>query len=368
MARVLAVTRRPNHVLELRRLGFDVQDLRPDAVPTETDVDESVAVLVDVGDLTRTRATLNVVRSYNAEVPAVVLGAPGDDWLDLENDGRTLLVVPPVSFAQVAVALRTLAALPVDRIPISTDLEQPVPAAPPQHSEDAQVPAEEPDIVQPADSSSATRSTAVTPSLASDEGGRTPRGGAVRRSRPTWRSGRRRQSATMDMTLDEFPDWRAATELVLTHLATVSAAPAVCDGLAAELCAVAQAGAAAILVAEDGCWRVEGGIGLRPIEYRLTLSRTDWVIAQLSVELPVVAIPNTDLVRAQLALTPLARHRSLLAVVFADGGCLALIARDCAPFESEEVAAVLHRLRGESSVLAEALEARRVARRLVHFL
>ncbi len=368
MAHVLAVTRRPNHVLELRRQGFDVQDLRPDAVPTKTDVDDAVAVLVDVGDLTRTRATLDVVRSYSTEVPAVILGAPGDDWLDLENDGRTLLVVPPVSFSQVAVALRTLAKPQLDPIPAPTNPEPPGPVTPSQPPEETQVATAEPHSLEPFAGAQTASATAVSPSVATDPGGRAPRAQEPRRGRASWRAGRRRQSVTTEPPSEEPIDWRPAADLMLTQLATVPAAPAVCDELAADLCAVGQAGAAAVLVAEDGCWRVEGGIGLRPIEYRLTLSNTDWVVSQLSVELPVVAIPNTDLVRAQLALTPLARHRSLLVVVFAGGGCLALIARDCTPFESDEVAAVLQRLRGQSSVLSEALEARRLARRLVHFL
>jgi hypothetical protein len=367
MSRVLAVTRRATHVLELRRQGFDVIDLRPGAVPNKSDVVGAVAVLVDLGDLAKTRATLGAVRSHNAQVPAVVLGHKDGDWLSLEADGHTLLVVPPVSFSQVAGAIRTLASPPEaspEAPPAATGEPLPRTLQP--------VAAFEPSASEPTAADLAgvgvTTTTLVDPVPMAEPAAATALATAPRRGRIRGRSARRRPPVTVEVPAADVLDWRAAASLMLTRLDTVPGPGAVSDELATELCAIAEGEAAAVMVAEDGCWRVEGGVGLRPIEYRLTLSSSDWVVAQLSAALPVVAVADTDVVRAQLALTPLARYRSLLAVAFADGDCLGLVGRNHAPFESGEVVAVLHRLRRGSADLAEALDARRVARGLVRYL
>jgi hypothetical protein len=367
MSRVLAVTRRSTHVLELRRQGFDVVDLRPGAVPGESDVVGAAAVLVDVGDLTKTKAIVAAIRSHDEQVPAVVLGRKDGDWLSLEADGHTLLVVPPVSFSQVAGAIRALASPPQ---PVPEVTGEP-PARPLQPVAEVIEPSSAgSNAVEPTSvvASTTTLADPVPPVDPVDPVAATVPATARRRSRIRGRSARRRPPLTVEAPATDVLDWRAAASLMLTGLDTVPGPGAVSDALATELCAIAQGEAAAVMVSEDECWRVEGGVSLRPIEYRLTLSAGDWVVAQLSTALPVVAVADTDVVRAQLALTPLARYRSLLAVAFADGAGLGLVGRNHAPFESEEVVAVLHRLRRGSTDLAEALEARRVARGLVRYL
>jgi hypothetical protein len=130
---------------------------------------------------------------------------------------------------------------------------------------------------------------------------------------------------------------------------------------------VVAADAVAIMVSDDR-WRVSGGVGVRPIETRLTLTAEDWLISELQLGLPVVAIPDTDARRAELAFTPLARQTSLLGALLSDGQVLAIVGRNSAPFESDEVADVLECLRRRVCALTEALDARDVARRLARFL
>ena len=82
----------------------------------------------------------------------------------------------------------------------------------------------------------------------------------------------------------------------------------------------AAADAAAVLVPDDGVWRVEAGSGLRPLEERLQIDATHWLVTEIAIGRRGLLIKNTDVARNQLAGAPLASWANLLAVPVAERG------------------------------------------------
>jgi len=379
MSRVVSVSRRATHLIELQRQGFEVLDLPSGSVPREQDMDDTTAVLLDVGDLEKTASTVRAIRTLDPTVPVVVLGGSEEDWTALESDGHTLVVVPPVSFEQVAAALRSLDPPSPSTVSVETVLEAVTLGAPEvgQSDTDQADASDEPSDRESADASERAKFPVVDQPVSKDAAG-PPADASVRTAGPTTGAPIQRRlnqilargahrSATVTAA-GEGQDWRDAAGLVLNAVADLPSPAEASDSLAHALLDVVAADAVAILVSDDDRWRVSGGVGVRPIETRLTLAAEDWLISELQLGLPVVAIPDTDARRAELAFTPLARQTSLLGALLSDSQVLAIVGRNSAPFESDEVADVLECLRRRVCALTEALDARDVARRLARFL
>jgi hypothetical protein len=136
--------------------------------------------------------------------------------------------------------------------------------------------------------------------------------------------------------------------------------------LADDVVERADADAAAVLVPDGGVWRVSGGVGLRPLERRLVLDATHWMIAEIAHPGRAVLIEDTDIVRQQLAGAPLAAWRHLLAVPVPDVHAAVILARgqEAGPFTDRDLTAVVPTVREAATLLAQAIETRQLARLL----
>jgi len=128
----------------------------------------------------------------------------------------------------------------------------------------------------------------------------------------------------------------------------------------------ADADAAAILVPDGPVWRVSGGVGLRPLERRLELPESHWLIVEIGSAGRAVLIEDTDIIRQQLAGAPLAAWRHLLAVPVPDIRGIVVLARgkEAGPFSDRDLSAVIAPVREAAALLAQAVQTRRLARLL----
>jgi hypothetical protein len=136
--------------------------------------------------------------------------------------------------------------------------------------------------------------------------------------------------------------------------------------LADDVIERADADAAAILVPDGPIWRVSGGVGLRPLERRLELSESHWLISEIGSGGRAVLIEDTDIIREQLAGAPLAAWRHLLAVPVPAVRGIVVLARgkEGGPFSDRDLSAVIAPVREAAALLAQAVAARRLARKL----
>jgi len=136
--------------------------------------------------------------------------------------------------------------------------------------------------------------------------------------------------------------------------------------LADDVIERADADAAAILVPDGPIWRVSGGVGLRPLERRLELQESHWLITEIGSAGRAVLIEDTDIIRQQLSGAPLAAWRHLLAVPVPDIRGIVVLARgkEAGPFTDHDLSAVIAPVREAAALLAQAVEARRLARAL----
>jgi hypothetical protein len=138
------------------------------------------------------------------------------------------------------------------------------------------------------------------------------------------------------------------------------------QALADDVVERADADAAAVLVPDGAIWRVSAGVGLRPLERRLILDESHWMITEIASTGRAVLVEDTDIVRQQLAGAPLAAWRHLLAVPVPDVRAAVILARgqEAGPFTDRDLTAVVPTVREAATLLAQALEARRLARLL----
>jgi len=138
------------------------------------------------------------------------------------------------------------------------------------------------------------------------------------------------------------------------------------QAIAEELVERTDADAGVVLVPDGPVWRVSGGVGLRPIERRLTLTASHWVIAQTVGTERGIIVEDTDAVRSNLTGAPLAAWRHLLGVPVPTTRVLALLARsgETEPFTERDLTTVLGVARDAAAVFRDAVEARALARLL----
>ena len=136
--------------------------------------------------------------------------------------------------------------------------------------------------------------------------------------------------------------------------------------LADEIVDRVRAEAVAVVVADGDRWRVTGGIGLRPMERRLSLPADHWLIAEVADDGRAVLIDDTDAIRPSLAGAPLAAWHYLLAVPVPGHEAVVVLARgpQAEPFGTGDVALVAPAVREAAQLLRTALQTRALARRL----
>jgi hypothetical protein len=129
----------------------------------------------------------------------------------------------------------------------------------------------------------------------------------------------------------------------------------------------AAADAAAVLVPDDGIWRVEAGSGLRPLEERLQIDASHWLVIEIALAGRGLLITNTDVARNQLAGAPLASWANLLAVPVS-GEAILVLARERSPFTRDDLTQVAGAVGDLDAPMKDALDVRRLARKMVDYL
>jgi hypothetical protein len=114
-------------------------------------------------------------------------------------------------------------------------------------------------------------------------------------------------------------------------------------------------------------WRVEAGSGLRPLEERVQISASHWLVAEIAIGGRGLLIQNTDVARNQLAGAPLASWANLLAVPVA-GEVFLLLARERSEFSREDLAQVAGAVAGLDAPMNDAIDVRRLARKMIDYL
>jgi hypothetical protein len=134
--------------------------------------------------------------------------------------------------------------------------------------------------------------------------------------------------------------------------------------------AVARTGAdaAALMVPDDGVWRVAAGVGLRPLETRYELDHSAWLVDQVAGHHRGMIVEESDVAREHLQRAPLASWRHLIAAPLGQARSLMLVARRDDPAFGVTELDELARLCDEAGpLLAAALDTRALARELATF-
>jgi hypothetical protein len=130
----------------------------------------------------------------------------------------------------------------------------------------------------------------------------------------------------------------------------------------------ARADAGALLVPDDGAWRVAAGIGLRPLEHRYELDTRSWVIQEVARAHLGVIVEESDIARDQLQGAPLASWRHLVVAPVAEVEAVILLARKSdPPFDEADLASLAALGEEAGPLLAAALDTRSLARELSDF-
>jgi hypothetical protein len=129
-----------------------------------------------------------------------------------------------------------------------------------------------------------------------------------------------------------------------------------------------HADAGALMIPDDGAWRVAAGVGLRPLETRYELHVESWVVQQVARGHMGVIVEESDIAREQLQGAPLASWRHLMAAPIPRVEALLLVARrDDPPFDEGNLT-VLAALGSEAGpLLSAAIDTRSLARTLWEF-
>jgi hypothetical protein len=114
--------------------------------------------------------------------------------------------------------------------------------------------------------------------------------------------------------------------------------------------------AAVVLLPYQNMWCVAGGVSLGDRERTLRLGPDNWLLNQVAVARRGVIIENTDAFRAQLAFTPLAHWRTLLAVSLPSVYGLLAVARAKEPFTPKELRALARTAVRGAGALTDAVQ------------
>jgi hypothetical protein len=139
-----------------------------------------------------------------------------------------------------------------------------------------------------------------------------------------------------------------------------------CQVLAEEVVERAFGDAAAIVVPDGSVWRVSGGVGLRPMERRLILEATHWLISEIALGGRALLVGDSEVVRPRLIGAPLASWDYLLAVPVPEVNAAVLVARSrgSQPFGQLDLEAVMVPVEEAAGLLSAAMATRRLARLL----
>jgi hypothetical protein len=121
--------------------------------------------------------------------------------------------------------------------------------------------------------------------------------------------------------------------------------------------------AGAVLLSDGLDWRVSAGAGLRPLEWRLQLPETHWVIETVARDNRVLIVDGTDAVRGRLSPMPLSSRSHLMVAPLGRAPGLIVLARDQA-FEPTDIESLANIPVSAFDHVADSLHVRALARAL----
>jgi hypothetical protein len=122
--------------------------------------------------------------------------------------------------------------------------------------------------------------------------------------------------------------------------------------------------AGALLCRDGEVWRVAAGSDLRPLEHRLQLDDSHWLVHTLREDQKAVLIEDSDIVRERLHGAPLASWEQLAAVPLPDLDVFVILARRADAYAADVIQSVLEVADEARSMLKDAITVRELAREL----
>lgn len=141
--------------------------------------------------------------------------------------------------------------------------------------------------------------------------------------------------------------------------------------VATEVCALVtesgRAEAAALLIADDGRWRVSGGSGLRQLEHRIELDRGHWLVKEMLSSTRGAVIDRSDVARAHMRNAPVSSREQLAFVTNQSLEAVLVVGRDEDAFDADDLSYLVQVLHEAEPPLRRALDLRALARGLSRF-
>ena len=370
---VAVVTRRTGVTLTLGSKTHHLVEVRPVGEWLERSWVEDVIVLdLETGDATS--AAVERLRLMDAGKPIVVIAADGAPWDVLTTQYPDLFVVPlPITAStlldtvdRARAASRAVTVTPparvIDESCAANDGVAPEPVGVPEPADHPHRPHPS-HFARPAGGAyGQTRSPTSSPRLALLTEDPSAASAAVSAA-PA--------AALAAPAAASFPRQTSdAVGKVRALLLEVGLLPRVADTAGVVLSRATEAAAAdaaAVLVPDDGVWRVEAASGLRPLEERLQIDNTHWLVTEIAIGRRGLLIKNTDVARNQLAGAPLASWANLLAVPVA-GEVFLVLARERNAFTREDLTHVAGAVAGLDAPMNDAIDVRRLARKMIDYL
>ncbi len=151
---------------------------------------------------------------------------------------------------------------------------------------------------------------------------------------------------------------------LLPLVGRLSRLPEVAEMARVRCSSVVPCEASAVLVPDGDVWRVAAGDRLRPLEERVQIPSTHWLVTEVIGKGHGLLIRDTDIARTKLSGAHLASWPNLLAMPVSDVDAVILLARRDKPFGRADLTAARQSLGAAALQLREAIDVRALARAL----
>lgn len=346
MTLIAVVTKRAGFSLTFHSPAHRFAEIRPASGWMQRSWPEDVLVL-DLGTAEATEEAVSSLRGSGVQQPVIVVANDSDGWDALFAEHPDLHLV----------------SLPISPRSLLSTVDRAVRVAG-RHSE----PVESPQLASVA---TADTATTLAPGTSGDADAPLPA------PRSLADSSRHATPPRPDVVLERLsaiplaPTRHQAIDLVRDLqplVGQLSRLPEVAEMARVRCSSVVSCEASAVLVPDGQVWRVAAGDRLRPLEERVQIEATHWLITEVVSQAHGVLIRDTDIARTKLSGAPLASWPNLLALPIPDVDAVVLLARRTKPFTRADLTTARHALGAAAPQLQEAVDARGLARAMAVFL
>ena len=352
MPQVLVVSRSPLMAMSLRG-DFDVTDLRPGGFRdwlVQADDGHTDALVLDLGDPRLARQTVLDLRARDCLAPVLLVSSEHEGWDEFDGDqlAATRVLPLPVTRPALITALTELVQPLVVLVPNAV-VPPPPPPSPLPQPEPMPEPEPQPGPAPP------------RPPVPPEPPAPQPVPPPVPQPMPPPAPGPEPAPAPL-------PDDVRGLVLGLTEfLDELTTVADVADVVIADALDRTLAEAAALLVPDGACWRVAAGANLRPLEHRLELDESSWLVHEVALRGLGLLVEGTDIARTALQGAPLASWQHLLATPVPMVCGVLMLARSEHAFDETDLKTQADLGREAGPWLQGAIETRALARALSPF-